>query len=104
MFRRRYRASCRAADREVPVGPADPGPCSALEPVDWLIRSERSRAVAAAVGRLPREAQEVLALRVECRLAFREIGARTGRTEEAARKLFTRALARLRQTVPPHAG
>jgi RNA polymerase sigma-70 factor (ECF subfamily) len=98
-FRRHYRASCRDARREVPIGAAD-GPATATGPIDELLRVERARAVAAAVARLPADAREVLVLRIELRLGFREIGDRLGRTEEAARKAFDRALHRLRQTAP----
>ena len=97
-FRRRYKAARRDAAREVPAG-ADaahdrPGP------VDQLIRAERAAAVTAAVDRLPPAAREVVVLRVEFRLGFREIGARVGRTEEAARKVFVRAVDELRRAAP----
>ena len=98
MFRRRYRAACRDAGREVHASPLVP--VAAAGPVDRLIRAERSRAVAAAMGRLPDDARAVVVLRLELGLGFREIGDRLGRTEEAARKLYTRALDRLREAVP----
>jgi RNA polymerase sigma-70 factor (ECF subfamily) len=97
-FRRRYAAARRDTAREVPAA-ADhthdrPGP------VDQLVRAERAAAVSAAVDRLPSPAREVVVLRLEHRLGFREIGARVGRTEEAARKVFVRAVDQLRQVAP----
>jgi RNA polymerase sigma-70 factor (ECF subfamily) len=101
-FRRRYGASCRNAAREVPVSAAAGGshPASADGGLNGLLRAERSAAVAAAVDRLPDEARQVLVLRLERRLGFREIGDHLGRSEEAARKVFTRALDRLREVTP----
>lgn len=101
-FRRRFQASCRDAGREVPVtptaanGPVAAGGCVLGE----LIRAERSAAVAEAVNLLPAETRTVLVLRIELRLGFREIGERLGRTEEAARKVYTRALSLLREVAP----
>jgi RNA polymerase sigma-70 factor (ECF subfamily) len=103
MFRRRYRASCRDVAREVPVGATVAGGAHPVAPdqaLTELVRAEQTEAVAAAVARLPDEARQVLALRLELRLGFREIGDRLGRTEEAARKLFTRALDQLREIAP----
>jgi RNA polymerase sigma-70 factor (ECF subfamily) len=101
MFRRRYRAGCRDAAREVPVGSDGCGhPPGPADPVDHMIRTERIAAVDASLARLPDTDREVLVLRLEQQLGFREIGARIGRTEDAARKLFVRALDRLRGTVP----
>jgi RNA polymerase sigma-70 factor (ECF subfamily) len=98
-FHRRCGAACRNAAREAP---AEDGTLVATEPepVESLIRAERDAAVAAAVARLPMDAREVLTLRLELRLGFREIGERTGRGEDAARKAFTRALERLRGDAP----
>jgi RNA polymerase sigma-70 factor (ECF subfamily) len=98
-FRRRYRASSRDVAREVPVGATAEAsqPATRASALDELIRVERVQVVAAAVGRLPADAREVLVLRLNQKLSFREIGARLGRTEEAARKSFARALDRLRE-------
>jgi RNA polymerase sigma-70 factor (subfamily 1) len=98
-FRRRYRASCRDVAREIPVGSLGPGcagsvaVCGAL---DEMIRAERVEAVTAAVARLPGDVRAVVVLRVHEKLSFRAIGARLGRSEDAVRKSFTRALDRLR--------
>jgi RNA polymerase sigma factor (sigma-70 family) len=63
-----------------------------------LVRAERTVAVQTAVARLPDDIRQVLVLRLEHKLGFREIGDRLGRTEEAVRKTFTRALDRLRES------
>jgi len=99
-FRRRFRASCRDVAREVPVGALAAGPShpAAADPaLDSLIRDERVRALGARLARLPADTREVLVLRVGQKLGFREIGERLGRTEDAARKTFTRAIERLRE-------
>jgi RNA polymerase sigma-70 factor (ECF subfamily) len=100
-FRRRYRASCRDVAREIPVGTVLAG---ALDPpvedsaLNKLVRAERTIAVRAAVARLPDDVRQILVLRLELWLGFREIGDQLGRTEEAVRKAFTRALSRLRDS------
>jgi len=97
-FRRRYTAARRDVAREEVV---EPGAAAGRpEPVEHLIRMERSVAVTAAIDRLPADAREVVLLRLEHRLGFREIGTRTGRTEEGARKVFVRAVDRLRRAAP----
>lgn len=97
-FRRRYATARRDATREVT---AEPGtPAGLPEPVEHVLRAERTAAFAAAIDRLPTDAREVVLLRLEQRLGFREIGTRTGRTEEAARKVFVRAVDRLRRSAP----
>lgn len=99
-FRRRYRADRRNPARELPIEAADCAAHVTAQPIEDLIRAERAEEVAAAVARLPVDAREVLSLRLDCKLGFREIGAHLGRTEEAVRKLFTRTLERLRETTP----
>ena len=96
-FRRRYlETAARDVSREVPLTVARDGVVDAL-PVTDIIRQEDSRSLAAAVARLPDEFRLAIVLRSEHGLSFAEIGERLGRTEEAARKLFARALARLRE-------
>lgn len=56
---------------------------------------ERDDALKAAMDRLPEDYRAILRLRYEDGLAFDEIAARLGRTPEAARKLWARAVARL---------
>ena len=100
-FRRRYRASCRDVGREIPVGmvlTGDSHPPAEDCALNNLVRAERTVAVRTAVARLPDDVRQVLVLRLEFKLGFREIGDRLGRTEEAVRKTFTRALDRLRES------
>jgi RNA polymerase sigma-70 factor (ECF subfamily) len=102
MFRRRYAGTAaRDVRREVPLTPVAPGLAHARSPVESLIRAERDRALAAAIDRLPDEFRLAVVLRVEQGFDFAAIGARLGRTEEAARKLFARALDRLRGSLRP---
>lgn len=99
MFRRRFQVNgCRDISREVPgsVELPDPRPV----PSEALEQQERERRLAAAVEHLPSPYRETVLLRVECELSFQEIGRRTDRTAEAARKNFTRALLMLRQIEP----
>jgi RNA polymerase sigma-70 factor (ECF subfamily) len=99
-FRRRYQASCRDVARELPVESVVTGsahPATTDDTLDGLIRAERVEAVSEAVARLPDDARAVLVLRVNQKLSFREIGERLGRSEDAVRKAFTRALDRLRE-------
>ena len=49
-----------------------------------------------AVSQLPSEFRDALVLHLDDELTFAEIGNRLGRSEHAARKLFTHALDRLR--------
>jgi RNA polymerase sigma-70 factor (ECF subfamily) len=52
------------------------------------------------LGRLPEDYREVLILRhLEC-LSFPEVAQRMGRSADAVKKLWTRALDRLRHLVP----
>lgn len=97
-FRRRYATGRRDVTREEAVGPG--AAADRPDPVEHLIRAERTATVTAAIDQLPADAREVVLLRLEQRLGFREIGDRTGRTEEAARKVFVRAVDRLRRAAP----
>jgi RNA polymerase sigma-70 factor (ECF subfamily) len=100
-FRRRYRASCRDVTRELPVGTvsAKSSPATSASTLDEMIRAERTEVVTAAIAGLPLDSREVLVLRVNQKLSFREIGVRLERSEDAVRKAFTRALDRLREAV-----
>jgi RNA polymerase sigma-70 factor (ECF subfamily) len=103
-FRRRYHdTAARDVGREVPLAAGRTGVVHAL-PLTEMIRREDDRRLAAAVARLPEDARLVVALRTEEGLSFAAIGARLGRSEEAARKLFARALDRLRAADPAAAG
>jgi len=103
-FTRRYRATGkREIGREVAFGadgsflglqqvPAG----STLSPSGVAIEHERALALRRAVDRLPEEYRRVVVLRFEDGLSFEEIGQITERTADAARKVWSRAMERLR--------
>jgi len=102
-FARQYRGTRkRAVNREVRLsGPdsqgasggniagAEPTPSSAFQ------RDEEYEALQGALVRLPDEYRQVISWRYEEDLSFDEIGVRLGRTANAARKLWLRAVERL---------
>jgi RNA polymerase sigma-70 factor (ECF subfamily) len=101
MFHRHYSdVAARDVTREVSAGDAENIPCASAPVVEGMIRDEANDSLTAAVTKLPDEMRSVVILRMEQGLAFGDIGERLGRSEEAARKLFTRAIDRLRATVP----
>jgi RNA polymerase sigma-70 factor (ECF subfamily) len=103
-FRRSYRGTAkRAASLELPLNPLagssdTPGVEPAADdssPSEQAIRAERAAALWRAVDQLPPDYREVVRLRKVEQLGFEEIGARLGRTANAARLLFLRAVDRL---------
>ncbi len=64
-----------------------------------LERAQRERAVRAAVLQLPRRQREVLTLRIDAELPFREIADTLGITENNAKVHFHHAAKRLRELV-----
>jgi RNA polymerase sigma-70 factor (ECF subfamily) len=92
-FQRRQR---RDLARETALGAeaeALPAPVrSALSQAIW---SEESARLEAALEALPEAHREVIVLRKLEELSFAEIGARLGRSEDACRMLFARAMAAL---------
>lgn len=94
-FRRRYSATAaRDVGRELPMDSVTAQ--DHRTPVAAVLQTEQAQQVSAAVGQLPDDLRQAVVLRLEDDLSFAEIGERLGRSEEAARKLFTRALDRLR--------
>jgi RNA polymerase sigma-70 factor (ECF subfamily) len=98
--RRRHSLTAkRARGREVPLESVrsrdpesrDPTPSGELD------RREREAALVAAVDRLPCQYREVVIFHHREELPFDEIGRRRGISAEAARKLWARALDRLRK-------
>jgi RNA polymerase sigma-70 factor (ECF subfamily) len=87
---RRWRLVHVRAAEEVPVPPAG---STGLE------RDERDRAVRAAVLNLPRRQREVLTLRIDAELSFREIAEVLRITENNAKVHFHHATRRLREVV-----
>ncbi len=65
-------------------------------PSSEVARREREAAVVEALSRLPDHYREVVVWHQRSRLTFEEIGRRRGISAEAARKLWKRALGRLR--------
>ena len=87
---RRWRRAPVAAAEAIAVPPQG---SAALE------RAERERAVRAAVLDLPRRQREVLTLRIDAELPFREVADVLGITENNAKVQFHHALRRLRERV-----
>jgi len=97
MFRRHYTTvEARDATREVPLTAATTGLTAETPPLAPLIRAEQNRALTDAVRKLPDEYRWALVLRVEHGLSFAAIGEKLGRTEDAARKLYSRTIDQLR--------
>jgi RNA polymerase sigma-70 factor (ECF subfamily) len=104
-FTRQYRATAkRGVDREVPLADddasrgSDPAvPADTPSPSGHAMARERDDSLRAALDRLPEDYRAILRLRYDDGLSFDAIAARMGRSPEAARKLWARAVARLQQ-------
>lgn len=104
-FRRRFRgAQSRQVNREQSLGsltwldePRGPIPGTDLSPSSQAQVNEEERVVARALARLPDHYQQVIRLRTWEKLTFAEVGSRLGRTEDAVRMLWARAIDRLGQ-------
>jgi RNA polymerase sigma-70 factor (ECF subfamily) len=86
--------------REQPLAPS--GEVTAQRPADHapgprtaVLTSERADLLRAALDRLPPDYRQVVVLRNWQRLSFAEVAERLGRSPEAVRKLWTRAIERL---------
>jgi RNA polymerase sigma-70 factor (subfamily 1) len=66
-----------------------------------LMRRESDGALAEALGRLPERYRQVVCWHHHDRLAFREIAARLGISDDAAQKIWGRALVRLKELLGP---
>jgi RNA polymerase sigma-70 factor (ECF subfamily) len=102
--RRFYGTGKRQLGREVPVGTDDsslsPGPVlpdSRLTPSSQAVEREQAQALQQALERLPEDYRQALVLRYLEGRSFEEIGQRMNRSPDAARKLWSRALEKLRQ-------
>jgi RNA polymerase sigma-70 factor (ECF subfamily) len=101
------RTEKRELDREVPfaevptglrcAGLAAPGPTPSKQAVAREENAELERVLA----RLPGPYREVIELRHQDQLSFEEIGRRLGRSAEAARKLWARAVEQLQAILGP---
>lgn len=90
-----------AGRRQQPTVPLDDAGAVAdpdRSPEDAAIAAEERRLVLALLATLPEIQHEALALRFAAGLTSREIGEVIGRSEDATKKLLTRALATLRET------
>jgi RNA polymerase sigma-70 factor, ECF subfamily len=81
------------ADAPTAAAVADPGP----SPSSVLVARERQAGVDAVLDRLPADYRDVVVWHHRHGLSFDEIGRRLGRTADAARRLWTRAIDRLQQ-------
>jgi RNA polymerase sigma-70 factor (ECF subfamily) len=104
-FTRRFRVtSKRAIRREVSLmsqgsstGIGGELTRSALTPSGVAMEHERALALRRALDRLPQDYRQVVILRFEEGRSFEEIGRLTDRSPDAARKIWSRAMERLRQ-------
>jgi RNA polymerase sigma-70 factor (ECF subfamily) len=104
-FTHRFRGTTkRAVGREVALAAggssADLGPDlagSTLTPSGVAIEHEQAVALRRALDRLPEEYRRMVVPRFEEGRSFEEIGRLTGRSPDAARKVWSRAMERLRQ-------
>ncbi|HEX4069871.1 MAG TPA: sigma-70 family RNA polymerase sigma factor [Planctomycetaceae bacterium] len=104
-FRRRYvgsekRQILRELSLDRPGMSSDGRFAPALDtpsPSGRAAANEESRALDRALERLPADYREVILLRHEQALSFADVGRLMDRSEEAARKLWVRAVARLRE-------
>ena len=99
---RRYRGTARReVGREVALGADAPGARGAglasdtPPPPDDLVAEEEAAALRRALGQLPEDYQQVIRWRNWERRPLEEIGRLLGRSPEAARKLWARAVDRL---------
>jgi RNA polymerase sigma-70 factor (ECF subfamily) len=105
-FRRRYRdRAARDISQELPLDAPhlaevrDRLVTDRPPPEDRAVTAEEAEAVRRALARLPEHYRRVLALRHQQGRSFQEIGQEMGRTAEAARKLWFRAVERLREEI-----
>jgi RNA polymerase sigma-70 factor (ECF subfamily) len=104
-FRRRYAASDkREISRELSLDGSGPDgelkrslATDASSPSGRAAANEESAALDRAVGQLAPEYQEAILLRHEQGLSFAEIGLLMDRSADAARKIWARAICRLRE-------
>jgi RNA polymerase sigma-70 factor, ECF subfamily len=108
VHRRRYRGTRkRQISREVPIAGLSGLdarhvlPCDSATPGGAAVRREQVTALMAALGRIPEDYRRVVVWYQYDRLTFDEIGQRLGRSAEAVRKLWSRALIRLTEELGP---
>jgi RNA polymerase sigma-70 factor, ECF subfamily len=103
-FGRSFRQTAkRAVGREAPLDgggslflPANP-PADQPSPSDLVVGEENDCLLERALERLPEEYRRVIQLRYRENLSFEQIGNALGRTPNSARKLWARAIERLKR-------
>jgi RNA polymerase sigma-70 factor (ECF subfamily) len=108
--RRRYRgAGKRDVAREIPLTDAAAAELrhsiasETDSPRTRLTAEEQAEALRQALDQLPEAKRRVIEWRNHDRLSFAEIGRRLGKSEEAARKAWARAIEQLQRTLEPPA-
>jgi RNA polymerase sigma-70 factor (ECF subfamily) len=108
VHRRRYRDTRkRQVSLEIPLGSLSGGParhalpCDKVTPGAAAVHKEQTAALVAALGRIPDDYRRVVVWHQYDRLTFEQIGLRLGRSAEAVRKLWSRALVRLTEELGP---
>jgi RNA polymerase sigma-70 factor, ECF subfamily len=110
-IRRSYLATeKRAAFREVTLDPFLAGSGAELQvlksgspsPSNHALQDEWKKALEQALIRLPEHYRQTVAWRHHDQLSWEEIGLRIGCTADAARKVWTRAIRRLRRELAEH--
>jgi RNA polymerase sigma-70 factor, ECF subfamily len=105
-FERRYFGTImRCAHREVSLADrsvAEGVPAPAPSPSSTVIAGEREHALERGLAQLPDDYRLVLLWHHREGLPFDEIGARLGRSADAARRLWSRAVDRLQELLNPH--
>jgi RNA polymerase sigma-70 factor (ECF subfamily) len=108
-FTRRYKGTDkRQVASEVPLaldgtsqGPAGGLAADTPSPSGQAMRHEQDEALQQALGRLPEDYRQVIRLRYQEERSFEDIGRLMGRTPNAARKLWLRAVECLRIELDP---
>jgi RNA polymerase sigma-70 factor (ECF subfamily) len=106
--RRFFETSKRDLVKEVPLhAPAGAAPAPQIlasdpSPRSHLIAQEEAALLQSALQRLPEDYRRVVQLRNWQLLSFEEIGQRIGRSAEAARKLWSRAIEQLQREMEGH--
>ena len=101
---RRFRGTRkRQLSREIPVGTADSGSAHPSQiaargptPSVQVMADEQLHRLSEATNRLPEDYREVMVLRYQQGLSFEEVGERLGRSPDAARMLWARAVEKLK--------
>jgi RNA polymerase sigma-70 factor (ECF subfamily) len=108
VHRRRYRGTRkRQVSLEIPIGASSGGAalhglrCDSATPGAAAMRREQSAALIAALERIPEDYRRVVIWYQYERLTFEQIGERLGRSADAVRKLWSRALIRLTEEIGP---